>query len=70
MINITLSYLASFLMSFVIMTVFWVIIIIIRDLVLHNNIGATVVVTLSALIFTPKYRRFRNQMKGEVTKGL
>lgn len=67
MMKIVFSYLSSFAICFVIMTIFWMVIIMIRDLVLHSDIGATVVVGLSALIITPRYRKWRSKTKQSVS---
>lgn len=62
-IRTAFSYLTSFAMSFIIMTIFWVVIIFIRDTLLHTDIGSTLVVGLSALAFLPKYRKWRGKLK-------
>ncbi len=61
-IKTAFSYLTSFVMSFIIMTAFWVVLIIVRETFMHSDWGATIVVGLSALAFMPKYRKWRGKL--------
>lgn len=63
LIKSVFSYIASFVVSFIVMTIMWVAIIILKETVMKTNPGATIVVVLSALAFMPKYRSWRQKTK-------